>query len=544
MSTGNSKSFFASVTAFLLVVLAGLTIGGLYAAENEIAGKAAVVQFAEEVTHSGAKALLEASRSLQPNCGQLNLKQLRLLEFVYPHVNDIAVLDEDNSVICSSTLGVLDQKIPAFTPEYSFTLDGKSIQVTDAGKNVFAGKYPSLTVGRLGQFQVTLSPESFTRMDSNTFTALGVIQQDGSIKVIRGTLKAAGEYQDIAELEGRKVNWRENGREFSWRHLALESHYNIKGVEFLYFQRAYIYSMAATSTTFKVGLVLFAFALGLLVHAADLNRRAKHGTMLYRISKLLNSENLRTVYQPIVDLKTQMIVGCEVLVRLQDGDTLRTPDQFLDEVVKRGLTWELDRLVITRSFTELKKVLPVGKSFEIALNLYPQNVQAERLVNLFQHELGWTPSTELVINLEIIEQEYHDDMLTQIDLLKSAGFNVSVDDFGTGFSNLGSVKRVRPNFLKIDRSFVFDMEEDSVRSTLIPEIVAIARATGAAVIAEGIENSKQLNALQALGVEYGQGYYLGKPMPLHSFMERLSLQPGNVANLTHPHISPVAKAES
>lgn len=533
MSADSPKSYFASTAAFLLVILAGLTLAGLYAANKETEGKEAVAQFAEEVTLNGTNALLEANRFLQPECQNLNRKELRLLEFVYPHVNDIAVLDDHNAVICSSSLGVLNQNIPAFTPEYSFTFDGKTIQVTDHSKNVFAGKYPVLTVGRLGRFQVTLSPESVARMDSSIFTALGVIQPDGKLKVIRGTLKTAGEQEEIAELESRKVNWRENSREFNWRHLAVESHYNVKGVEFLYFQRAYIYSLNATSLTFRVGLVLFALMLSLLVHAADIDRRAKHATMLYRIKKLLTAENLRTVYQPIFDLRTQTIVGCEVLVRLQDGNTLRTPDQFLDEVVKRGLTWELDHLVISRSFTELKEVLPVGEPFEISLNLYPQNVKAERLVNLLQQELQWSQKTGPVINLEIIEQEYHDDMLIEIGLLKKAGFSVSVDDFGTGFSNLGSVKKVQPNFLKIDRSFVFDMEEETVRSTLIPEIVAIARATGAAVIAEGIENAKQLDALKALGVEYGQGYHLGKPMSLHAFMERLSLQPRKVVDLTN-----------
>jgi EAL domain-containing protein (putative c-di-GMP-specific phosphodiesterase class I) len=101
--------------------------------------------------------------------------------------------------------------------------------------------------------------------------------------------------------------------------------------------------------------------------------------------------------------------------------------------------------------------------------------------------------------------------------LKTAGYLVSVDDFGTGYSNLSSIKKLLPDFLKIDKSFVFDMEENSLRSSLIPEIVGIARAVGAKVIAEGIENEAQWRMLLSFGVEYGQGYWFARPMQLAQF---------------------------
>jgi EAL domain-containing protein (putative c-di-GMP-specific phosphodiesterase class I) len=101
--------------------------------------------------------------------------------------------------------------------------------------------------------------------------------------------------------------------------------------------------------------------------------------------------------------------------------------------------------------------------------------------------------------------------------LKQHGYLVSVDDFGTGFSNLASVRSLAPDFLKIDRSFVHDMEDSTVRSTLIPEIIQIARAVGAEVVAEGIENRTQLERLRELGAEYGQGYFLGRPQSIAEF---------------------------
>jgi EAL domain-containing protein (putative c-di-GMP-specific phosphodiesterase class I) len=112
---------------------------------------------------------------------------------------------------------------------------------------------------------------------------------------------------------------------------------------------------------------------------------------------------------------------------------------------------------------------------------------------------------------------------------KTAKFMVSVDDFATGYSNLGSIKAFLPDFLKIDQSFVRDMENASIRSSLIPEIIGIGRAVGAKLIAEGIESERQYSMLRNMGVEFGQGYLMCRPLPIEEFaayMHRYS--PANV----------------
>jgi EAL domain-containing protein (putative c-di-GMP-specific phosphodiesterase class I) len=138
---------------------------------------------------------------------------------------------------------------------------------------------------------------------------------------------------------------------------------------------------------------------------------------------------------------------------------------------------------------------------------------------LFEGELHDTlRSHRFNFELAVTEKICQGAILKELSFLKQAGFLVSVDDFGTGYSNLGSVKNLSPNFLKIDKSFVFDMEDASVRSSLIPEIVSIARAVNTALIAKGIENEAQRKLLQAYGVEFGQGYLFGKPMAIDDFL--------------------------
>ena len=123
------------------------------------------------------------------------------------------------------------------------------------------------------------------------------------------------------------------------------------------------------------------------------------------------------------------------------------------------------------------------------------------------------------ICIEIIEHAISSELIAEVQSLKQRGFQIAVDDFGTGYSNLRSVTHLAPDRLKIDRSFVFELEDAALRSNLIPEIVDIARAVNAQTIAEGIGNMQQARLLTRAGVRYGQGYALARPMPIEQFSE-------------------------
>lgn len=124
-----------------------------------------------------------------------------------------------------------------------------------------------------------------------------------------------------------------------------------------------------------------------------------------------------------------------------------------------------------------------------------------------------TGRDDFEICIEIVEHALSSELIPEVECLKSNGYLIAVDDFGTGYSNLRSVTRLAPDRLKIDRSFVHELEEASLRSNLIPEMVDIARAINAQIIAEGIETMNQARLLTVAGVRYGQGYGLARPMP-------------------------------
>lgn len=523
--------YAAALAAFVAIGFLALAAGGMETARHDIDDRVLAARFAQEVLTESNALLLALNKSQRPSCDEANLRVLRQIEYRHAYVNDIGIVDDANHVICTTTLGILNPKMDAITPEFSIISGGEKIYITDHAKDYIAHEGRPISRARLNQFQITISPHAIERMRAARFSAVGYIGEDKRLRFIRGTLKDNGAVSDIHELTSSDVDWSKNRQQWSWRHLALEMSFNVKDLPFVYYHRSPVFSGSATSLEYKLFALLAAFVLAMVVHALVGNAMEKSSEMSNRIKRLLTADNLRCVYQPIVSLDSGRIVGCEVLVRLQDGDTLRTPDQFLPAVLERHLAWRLDRLVIQNSLTDLLAKIPADEPFEVALNVFPQNIKAEQLHALIHKELGWNPKADFTINIEVVEHAYHDEMLIEIAELKRLGYRVCVDDFGTGFSNLGSVRKLRPNFLKIDRSFVHEMEAASVRSSLIPEIVAIARATGAALIAEGIENEQQRDALRGLGVEFGQGYFLGRPMALPLLIARMQEQPKKVVDL-------------
>jgi EAL domain-containing protein (putative c-di-GMP-specific phosphodiesterase class I) len=235
-----------------------------------------------------------------------------------------------------------------------------------------------------------------------------------------------------------------------------------------------------------------------------------------QIRNLLHEDNVVCMLQPIYDLEKGSLTGCELLMRLQDGENLVYPDRVIPTVLLQRLTDRFDRAVMTRASSDLEP-LDFPEGFKVALNFFPETFLSGLARRLLEEKFAKLVSKGIQVCLEVIEQQVSAEIVSEIHELKQHGYLVSVDDFGTGFSNLASVRSLAPHFLKIDRSFVWDMEDSTVRSSLIPEIIQIARAVGAKVVAEGIENRTQVELLKALGAEYGQGYFLGKPQTIPEF---------------------------
>ena len=216
-------------------------------------------------------------------------------------------------------------------------------------------------------------------------------------------------------------------------------------------------------------------------------------------------------------------------MRLKDGNRLWLPDEFIPAVLRQRLGAKMDRAVVLRAAQELGS-LRLPTEFKIAINFFPETFFEGVARDLLDENFVHFAQNGCRICVEITEQQVSGPVLPEINSIKKNGYRIAVDDFGTGFSNLASVRSLAPHYLKIDRSFVWSMEEMTVRSSLIPEIVQIARAVGAQLIAEGVENEHQVEQLKALGVEYAQGYFFSKPIPVKEFSDMVSAEPEGCAS--------------
>jgi sensor c-di-GMP phosphodiesterase-like protein len=512
----------SSSVAALIVGLASLLIfAGLLAWQQleqmQIRQNAAAARAWAIMDDSKALLQLLNQRHSQPSCDEQSLTMFRADIFTTAAQSEIGVLGENGELLCTSLVGKLAQPIAASGTELSLVADSGQIYLVayNLPLVVGSGRFSGTIVSQ-GRFNTVVNPKA---MD-----ALFAMGQD----VTRVVLPEGGSFP-IHISPNLSEKWRSrlskdfsigvSGLQFDWHELAFlstqsvpETHFVVQSVltldEFVYHHRSGL-----------VWAALVSLFVGLLTYGAAAPLFHSWGALEHRISKLLCAENLICMYQPMVDLASGKPTGCDVLMRLRDADDILYPDQVLPAIVKRGLTWELDQLVVRTALLELGKGLPEKHKLNVAFNVFPDNISCERLCSLFEGELHDTlRSHRFNFELAVTEKICQGAILKELSFLKQAGFLVSVDDFGTGYSNLGSVKNLSPNFLKIDKSFVFDMEDASVRSSLIPEIVSIARAVNTALIAKGIENEAQRKLLQAYGVEFGQGYLFGKPMAIDDFL--------------------------
>ena len=251
--------------------------------------------------------------------------------------------------------------------------------------------------------------------------------------------------------------------------------------------------------------------------AADLERWAEHcipaapnnGTPVW-LQQVLASPRIRMAFQPIVDLVTGAVAGVEALARFP-GEPTRPVEAWFAAADAAGLGPEFEALALRSALAALDGLPP---SVFLAVNLSPEAVVSP----VVQAELGDRALDGLVIEVtEHAEVADYPRLNRALRPLRRRGARLAVDDIGSGFASLRHVLRLDPDILKLHAGLTADIAGDRVRRTLGRSLVDFAGSLGAAVVAEGIETARQLEALRAVGVTHGQGFHLRRPGPLPAF---------------------------
>jgi sensor c-di-GMP phosphodiesterase-like protein len=467
------------------------------------------------VQFDAGQMLTQLNSSFTAECTTRNLNALRSLLFYYRYVRSVQLLDNQRRVYCTTELGLLDTPkepgVGGIVGSIGHYFLGTPIRLSN-------GEIRTTVVER-GPFQVAMGsdrlPDSFQQYADAVWA--GNAQQ--RTPIFRGKWARYTDPVVTPATPHVRVDVRQA--------LILVTT-TVPGVSPISVQTL-LWPQDFIASHYFLSLGVCGVCLLLAFLATDyVTRRCRHfQSMEHRIRFMCMADNVVCHYQPIIDLSTGRTVGCEVLARLNDGDKLLYPDQFIPALLRKKLDWVFDAAVSARGLRELGEALPPqADGFKVALNFFPQNLRHTMLAPHLLNVMQPLKRSDLKIELEVTEYNFAPAIVPELQRLQADGFLISIDDFGTGYSNLGMVKKVAPDYLKIDKSFVFEMEDATLRSSLIPEIIAIAKAVNSQVVAEGIETQGQADQLRAMGVRYGQGYHFAKPMPLAAFMQHLRIQEG------------------
>jgi diguanylate cyclase (GGDEF)-like protein len=241
------------------------------------------------------------------------------------------------------------------------------------------------------------------------------------------------------------------------------------------------------------------------------------------LRQALEKGELLLMYQPKVDLRTNQVVGLEALVRwLTNTGVLTSPDKFIPIAEETGLIVPIGRFVIREACEQWVKWNDAGLNPPpVAVNISPRQFSDLSLISDILEILKMTRMNPAMLNVEITESATMDDpeMTMQIlDEMRAINLHLYIDDFGTGHSNLGQLRRLPIDAVKIDKSFINDVLTNNDDAEIVTAIINLAHALKIRVVSEGIETKAQLEFLRELGCDEIQGYLVSKPVS-HSQVE-------------------------
>lgn len=244
------------------------------------------------------------------------------------------------------------------------------------------------------------------------------------------------------------------------------------------------------------------------------------------LAHAIESNQLEAYFQPKIELKTEKIIACEALLRWNHPQLgFIPPEQVIDAAERIGVIHKLTLQILNKAIAECAKWHQQGNKISVAVNISVTDLANEHLSEeiktiLDQHQFDYH-----YLILEITESVMMENLnlsLLQLNQLNKLGIKISIDDFGTGFSSLAYLKRLPVNELKIDRSFIMELNQDQNDLAIVRSTIDLGHNLGLTVTAEGVENAQTIQILNELNCDLVQGYYISRPVDSDSF--RIFLQ--------------------
>jgi len=435
-------------------------------------------------------------------CNIEALRTLRQQTFVRGAIKDIAVLAPDGQLMCSTA--------PA---QFDLLTSGSARLAEYESRNTSIVLQPSHTEGS-GLFRVlwrigeTHSIAATLNIDMLMFDIFPAQLRDEALAEIRiGPGDVVARFGDEASTAPSQT-----ARAFS----AASDRYPVS------------VALATSQTSFRnwnpwpLGPVLAIGAIaGALIGLLVAQTVMRPPSPVEALRSAIRRGELVPYYQPVFDLVTLRIVGCEVLVRWRrrDGE-LVFPDRFIPIAEASGLIVPMTERLVEEALSEMAPLLVEHPEFKIAFNIDPAHLVQPGFLDTLDQIVAQAGSPNSRIVLELTERNAFPDMKQAVAVTSEArkrGYRISLDDTGAGHNGLGHIQDLKPDVIKIDKKFIDVAGTVEAADAIIEVLVNLGQRMSAVVVAEGIETEDQRATLSRAGVAQGQGYLISRPVPLATF---------------------------
>lgn len=243
-----------------------------------------------------------------------------------------------------------------------------------------------------------------------------------------------------------------------------------------------------------------------------------------QLRRAIDNEEFVLYYQPKVDLMSGKVTSAEALIRWNDPITgLVAPGMFIPILEETGLIFEVGRWALRKAIEDNMRWRAAGlASVRIAVNVSPRQLHSLNFINELKELLELDADAAVGLQLEITESLIMQDLehcTASLEAIRALGITIAIDDFGTGFSSLNYLSRLPVDTLKIDRSFVIEMDSSKGLAP-VSTIIVMAHALSLKVVAEGVETDHQMRQLLSLNCDEMQGFLFSRPVPAEIFSTR------------------------
>ncbi|WP_100639085.1 EAL domain-containing protein [Marinobacter salexigens] len=488
-----SVSVGLSLLSLYVLVIAVLAVQGLLASQST---KLDVLMAETETMAAEARTVINRLNSMEfKQCSDEALATMRRELFMANRIRDIGFV-QGNTLVCTTGQGVLDSPLEQDPWDYT---NKEGFRYWPAARIVlFDGNITAPIAGK-GSFNVVLETQWLEQQPRPGGRWELVYRNSPS--AAKFTFGDMDVFRNLFETSGQVVSFASTYTETCSATIPYCASMETKHADALRRNQAF------SAFLLLIGLVLGAGS-GVATWLLLKNRRG----IGHRAVRGIRNDSYFPLYQPIVNLETREIIGCEVLARFEDRYGAMLPDEFIPVLAQSQYSWPFTQLIMQKTLADLNSTTGLPDGFKVNINLFPSDIAQSRMKDA-DIPLALAAS-RFNIAFEITEDEHLDTATAKdcIQWIKQNGFELAVDDFGTGYSNLSKVRDLGCNTLKIDRSFVFDIDSGGLGAALVPLMVRIAKELDMDVIAEGVETSTQAMVIAGMGVGLAQGWAFGKPM--------------------------------